>query len=95
MVIHTIKDEDCFRGSIREIEESLRKYNFLYIHRSYLVNPMYIKIYEYDQVILNDGKTKLPIGSSKRAEIRKKRMELQRIKKEEEECLQYQNKYQK
>ncbi len=85
VVIHTIKDEDCFRGSIREIEESLRKYNFLYIHRSYLVNPMYIKIYEYDQVILNDGKTKLPIGSSKRAEIRKKRMELQRIKKEEEE----------
>lgn len=85
VVIHTIKDEDCFRGSIREIEESLRKYNFLYIHRSYLVNPMYIKIYEYDQVILNDGKTKLPIGSSKRAEICKKRIELQRIKKEEEE----------
>lgn len=84
VVIHTIKDEDCFRGSIREIEESLRKYNFLYIHRSYLVNPMYIKIYEYNQVILNDGKTKLPIGSSKRAEICKKRIELQRKKKEEE-----------
>lgn len=76
--------EECFRGSIREIEESLRKYNFLYIHRSYLVNPIYIKIYEYDQVILTDNKTKLPIGSSKRAEICKKRMELQRMKKEEE-----------
>lgn len=84
VVIHMLDGEDYFRGSIREIEESLRKYNFLYIHRSYLVNPMYIKIFEYDQVILTDGKTKLPIGSSKRAEICKKRIELQRKKKEEE-----------
>lgn len=84
VIIHTQGGEDCFRSSIREIEESLRKYNFLYIHRSYLVNPMYIKILEYDQVILTDGKTKLPIGSSKRAEICKKRIELQRKKKEEE-----------
>lgn len=84
VVIHTLGGEDCFRSSIREIEESLRKYNFLYIHRSYLVNPMYIKIFEYDQVILTDDKTKLPIGSSKRAEICKKRIELQRKKKEEE-----------
>lgn len=84
VVIHTLSGEDCFRSSIREIEESLRKYNFLYIHRSYLVNPMYIKIYEYDQVVLTDDKTKLPIGSSKRAEICKKRLELRRKKKEEE-----------
>lgn len=82
IIIHTIHGEDTFHGSLKQIERQLRKYNFLYIHRSYLVNAAYIKIYEYDRVILYD-ETYLPIGSSKRAEICRKRMELQRFKKEE------------
>ena len=83
IIIHTTTGEESFRGSLHDIEQQLRQYNFLYIHRSYLVNSIYIKIFEYDQVILSD-KTKLPIGSSRRVEICKKRMELQRVKKEEQ-----------
>lgn len=77
ILIHTVDGQYYFKGSLREIEQQLRKYDFLYIHRSYLVNPLYVKIFEYDKVILSDNKTKLPIGSSRRAGICKKRIELQ------------------
>ena len=76
IIIHTVSHDDFFRGSLREIEKELRQYGFLHIHRSYLVNSMYIQIFEYDQVILTDGITTLPIGSSKRTEICRKRIEI-------------------
>lgn len=70
-MIHTKFYEDLFYGSLIDIELKLKKFNFLYIHRSYLVNSLYVKIYEYDKVILLDD-TILPIGSSKRSEICKR-----------------------
>lgn len=51
-------------------KEQLKKFDFLFLHKQYVVNPIYIEIYEYDRVILNDGKV-IPIGSSRRKEIRK------------------------
>lgn len=78
IIIHTVSNDDYFRGSLRDIEKELKQYGFMYIHRSYLVNSAYVKIFEYDQVILTDGITKLPIGSSKRTEICRKRMEIKK-----------------
>lgn len=49
--------------------EQLKKAEFLFVHRQYIVNPAYIHNYAYDKVILHDGKT-IPIGSSRRKEIR-------------------------
>lgn len=83
IMIHTNFNEDLFHGSLADIERELRKYDFLYIHRSYLVNPVYIKLFEYDKVILLDD-TSLPIGSSKRPEICKKRILLQKKRQEED-----------
>ncbi len=83
IAVYTIDGVDYFKGSLNEIAEKLRKFNFLHIHRSYLVNPVYIKIFEYDKVILSDGfgdTHELPIGSAKRAEICKMRMEWLRQK---------------
>lgn len=80
IVIHKIDKEESFYSSLREIEEQLRKHNFLWIHRNYLVNPMHIQVFEYDQIILYDGEI-LPIGSSRKKEICRKRMEWQHNRK--------------
>lgn len=50
-------------------EEQLKKHDFLWVHKQYVVNPYYVKKYEYDKLILDDG-TSIPIGSSRRKEIR-------------------------
>lgn len=53
----------------KEYKEQLASFDFLFVHKQYIVNPHYVSIYEYDKVILNDG-TIIPIGSSRRKEIR-------------------------
>lgn len=57
-------------GTLRKAYiEQLEKYGFLYVHKQYIVNPKYIKAFEYDRVVLEGGYT-VPIGSSRRREMR-------------------------
>lgn len=58
-----------YYGTLETAYKQLKKFDFLFLHRRFIVNPMYIGIYEYDKVILNDG-IEIPIGSSKRQQIR-------------------------
>lgn len=59
-----------FYGTLEKVfSESLKKHGFRMIHKQFIVNPYYVMKYEYEQVIMDDG-TKLPIGSSRRKEIR-------------------------
>lgn len=58
-----------YYGTLETAYKQLQKFNFLFLHRQFIVNPIYIGIYEYDKVILNDG-MEIPIGSSKRQQIR-------------------------
>lgn len=48
--------------------------SFLRIHKSYLVNELYIKQWKYEQIILSDGK-ELPISKPYRKAIRKMLLE--------------------
>lgn len=63
--------EDEIYGSLEELYSmQLKKHGyFLFIHKSYIVNYNYICTFEYKNVILFN-KTVLPIGQSKRKEIR-------------------------
>lgn len=58
-----------YYGTLETAYKQLQKFNFLFLHRQYIANSAYIGIYEYEKVILNDG-TVIPIGSSKRQQIR-------------------------
>lgn len=58
-----------YYGTLETAYKQLQKFDFLFLHRRFIVNPMYIGIYEYDKVILND-EIEIPIGSSKRQQIR-------------------------
>jgi DNA-binding LytR/AlgR family response regulator len=62
---------DEFYGSIKEVyQKQLKKFDFLFIHASYVVNFDYISAISYSELFLTDGKTPLPISRGRRNEIR-------------------------
>ena len=60
-----------FYGTLKDVyEEQLKKFDFLFIHKSYVVSYDYINALKFNQVLLVDGKTILPISKHRRNEIR-------------------------
>lgn len=67
-----------FYGSLENIyKKSLEKENFLFVHKSFLVNFNYIKSYEYSQLTMLYGDA-IPISQSRRKNIRTRFNELQK-----------------
>jgi len=63
--------EEEFYGSIKEIYESqLQKYDFLYIHASYLVNYDHISTLMFDRVKLKQGGADLPISRQRQDDVK-------------------------
>lgn len=67
--IVTINNEDTFYGIIQEIFETVAKYQFIRIHRSYVVNYRHVAIFKYDKVIMRNG-IQLTISQPRRKEVR-------------------------
>ncbi len=61
--------KDCFYGLLDHIQRQLETYQFLRIHKTYLVNPIYIKKYTYDKIQMST-EIVLPIAQSKRKDVR-------------------------
>lgn len=59
----------AFYGTLDDIYNKLKIENFLYIHKSFIVNYRYVRRYEYEQITLLDGKV-LPISQPRRKPIR-------------------------
>jgi len=60
-----------FYGTLKEVyQEQLRKFDFIFIHASCIVNYDYIAVAKYDEMVLIDGITSLPISQPKRKEVR-------------------------
>jgi len=67
-----------YYGSLEKAyTEQLIRYDFLYIHRSYIVNFDYISAFQYMNVLLFNEKV-LPISRLKRKEIKKRHIEIER-----------------
>ncbi|MDR2167934.1 MAG: LytTR family DNA-binding domain-containing protein [Clostridiales bacterium] len=63
-------DRERFYGSLKKIyENDLIKYDFLFIHASYVVNYDFVEVFKYEELIIKGGKT-LPISQSRRKFIR-------------------------
>lgn len=58
-----------FYGKLDKISNQLPKEEFLYIHKSYIVNTSYIATFEYENVKMVTGEV-LPIAQSRRKKIR-------------------------
>jgi len=60
-----------FYGSLKKVyQEQFAKFDFLFIHASYLVNYDYIAKMKYDELVLTECNTILPISQGKRKEMR-------------------------
>ena len=72
LILHLIDGrKEEFYGSIKEIyEEQLKKYDFLFIHKSYLVNFDSVASLQYSQVVLFGDTTPLPISKHRRNEVK-------------------------
>jgi len=66
-----------FYGSIKAAyDEQLKKFDFLFIHNSYVVNYDYVTALKYDKAILTDSITPLPISKYRRSEVRESYYEI-------------------
>lgn len=70
ILLYTENGEYHFYGKLNQVEEVTNHY-FLRTHQSYLVNPLYIERYEYNQVHLLNRRS-LPISESCRKMVRER-----------------------
>lgn len=65
-----------FYGSLEKIYSEIKKREFLYIHKSFIVNYKYIRQYDYEQVTMIDG-TVIPISQPRRKTVRRMILEIE------------------
>ena len=72
LVLHLIDGRKKeFYGSIKEAyEEQLKKYDFLFIHNSYVVNFDYVAALKFNEAVLVDSVTPLPISKHRRNKVK-------------------------
>ena len=69
--LHLVNQEEVeFYGSIGEVYEQLKAYDFLHIHASYVVNYDHIASLTFDRVKLAQGGADLPISRHRQDEVR-------------------------
>jgi len=60
-----------FYGTLKEVYQAqLQQFDFIRIHASCVVNYDYIAVAKYEEMVLIDGKTSLPISQPKRKEVK-------------------------
>ena len=69
--------KDSFYGLLDHVQKQLKSFQFLRIHKTYLVHHLYVRKYAYDKVYLSTG-IELPIAQSKRKEIRAEQFAINR-----------------
>jgi len=66
-----------FYGSLKEaFNEQLQRFDFIFIHASYVVNYDYITAVKYNQLLLTENQISLPISPNKRNEARERYYEI-------------------
>lgn len=73
--------EDTFYGKLCEIYEQIKAFSFLYIHKSYVVNYLWVKCCTYHEMVFENGKI-LPISRSMQKEVFKRIAEIRAIGKD-------------
>ena len=70
VTIHTTTGNREFYGKLSDVAKYVTDYNFISIHKSYLVNFVYIDIIRHSEVILTNGEI-LPISNSHKEVVQK------------------------
>ena len=75
IVIYFRNQKDEFYGDLENVEQQLRNYHFVRIHKSYLINTLQARKFTYETVEMANH-TVLPIAQSRRSEIREMQLAL-------------------
>ncbi len=73
----TVEGEGQFYGKLEEVLAQVAKYQFIQIHKSYVVSYNQITQFKYEAVILSNGES-LPISQSRRKDIRNFQMKYEK-----------------
>lgn len=72
LYFHTFKNVYKARGNMQEVESELGRYNFVRIHRSYMINLRYVNKVLTTEVTVNDET--LPVGRNYKDSLRQEYM---------------------
>lgn len=75
VIVHAVDGRHEFYGKLSEIYKIAKNFDFMFIHKSYIINYNHIYQIRYDYVIMNDGQ-KLDISERKKKDIRKLYMQI-------------------
>lgn len=67
VIIHTVSSKEIVYTTLKHILESLSGESFLQVHRSYVINPYYVKSIEGN--LINIGMTKIPISRNQKEHV--------------------------
>nr|WP_320024879.1 LytTR family DNA-binding domain-containing protein [uncultured Acetobacterium sp.] len=67
--IVTTTGEELFYGKLQDVFHQVAKYQFMNIHKSYIINYEYVAKFKYDEVVMSNSVC-LPISQLKRKEVR-------------------------
>lgn len=56
--LYSLKEQHSFYRKLDEVEKEINKskIQFVRVHKSFLINPNYIREYRYDKIIMDDGR---------------------------------------
>lgn len=69
ILVHTLTETLEFYGKLSLVAQQVGKQNFVWIHKSYLVNYLYIREAKYEEVTMSSG-LRLPISQTFRKSVR-------------------------
>lgn len=69
ILVHTILGTHEFYGKLSQVEKTLENMDFVWIHKSYLINYRHIREARYDEVTMTNGLV-LPISQTFRKQVR-------------------------
>ena len=70
LIYHTVSGEIKSHGTMRDVEEKLKKYSFYRVHHSYLVNLAHVYAAQGDFIVVNG--TEIKISRSKKLDFMEK-----------------------
>ncbi len=70
LTIHTVHGKEEFYGKINDAYNTLKVYGFVIIHKSYLVNYMYVDKVYGEYLVMTDG-VRLPISRGNKDELKR------------------------
>ncbi|MGI6730841.1 MAG: LytR/AlgR family response regulator transcription factor [Anaerovoracaceae bacterium] len=73
----TTMGDDTFYGKLDDVYKEVAKHHFMFIHKSYIINPIFVTQFKYEDVTMSNSEV-LPISQSRRKSIRQTQIKFEK-----------------